>query len=105
VLSRFVIPAKAGIQPGFRLALLLAGMTQGSYRLSVRDSQLRPIDDLTLKGLNIDGDGVNPFGVGICCFVNHGLRSGTGVPSLHPWLFKLIPSGDPAAITNTLVYF
>ncbi len=24
---RFVIPAKAGIQPGFRLALRLAGMT------------------------------------------------------------------------------
>ena len=54
----------------------------------------RTNDDPTLKGLNIDRK-FNPFGVGIHCFVNHGLRSRTGVPSLHPWLFKLIPSGHP----------
>ena len=31
---RFVIPAKAGIQPGFRLALRLAGMTRVPADLS-----------------------------------------------------------------------
>ena len=30
--SRIVVPAKAGIQPGFRFALRLAGMTQVCYR-------------------------------------------------------------------------
>jgi hypothetical protein len=29
---RIVVPAKTGIQPGFRLALRLAGMTQVCYR-------------------------------------------------------------------------
>ena len=46
----------------------------------------------------------NPFRVGIHCFVDDGFCSGTGVPSLHPWLFILIPSGDRGGITNTLAY-
>ena len=33
---RFVIPAEAGIQPGFRLALRLAGMTMLPKRPSAR---------------------------------------------------------------------
>ncbi len=37
---QFVIPAKAGIQPGFRLALCLAGMTTVSCRPSACAGQL-----------------------------------------------------------------
>ena len=46
----------------------------------------------------------NPFRAGIHRFVDHEFRSGTSVPSLHPWLFILIPSGDRGDITNTLAY-
>src|SRR5437867_4198912 len=35
----------------------------------------------------------NPIGVGVLLVFVHGFRSGTTVPSLHPWLFKLSPSG------------
>jgi hypothetical protein len=41
----------------------------------------------------------NPVGVGFRCFVTTGYAPDWR-PSLHPWLLKLIPSGDPAAITK-----
>lgn len=49
----------------------------------------------TAKGLNCPSLAVfNPLGVGTDFLVNHGVHSGTNVPSLHPWLFTLVPSED-----------